>query len=512
MSRSSERPITLHTIDLIAIATSIVLLIVLALLLLGGAWCSDHECWFSTRPKVRTFSWSDQVIRASDRAFLLQFDRPMNHESVEKNLKLTVRDQPDVDDPLPGKVSWSGRRMAYTLDFSAPYGNQYRLELQGAKEQFQAQDEAGQEMEPFQADFQTPDRVLVYIGILGEERGRLVLFNLTEQRKELLTPERLIVTEFEPYADSRNILFSAVERAQTKGILEQKLYRVTTGLRPDGERLSSETVPGQVDLILDNADYQLLSFDLATDGGLIAVQRLNREDPTDSGLWVLRDDEDPVALQNPPGGVFEIAPDNQLIASAQGEGIALLSLEPGAEPLDFLPQFGQVVGFSPDGRQAALVDFNRENPEKQYVRSLYLVNNQGSQEEVFETQGSILGCQFTPNGEELYCLLSSRLDAANYTEQPYLALIDRVAKDVIPLTKLPPGQEVRWHLAPDGLVVVFDQVETDVNQVAEDSLKTDSSAAIVDSKLWALFPATQPGENPVLEELPLAGIRPQWLP
>ncbi|NEO83380.1 MAG: hypothetical protein F6J87_03845 [Spirulina sp. SIO3F2] len=512
MARSDSRSITIHTIDLMAIASSAVLLVLLSILLLGGAWCAGHQCWFDTRPQVRQFSWQNQVIRAQDEAFILEFDRPMNHESVEENLKITLPEQPAVEAPLPGKVSWSGRRLAYTLDFPAPYGNQYRLELEGAKEQFQGQDQTGQTLRPFIADFQTPDRVLVYIGVTGKERGRLVLYNLTQQTQDILTPETLVVTEFEPYSDGRRILFTAVERSQTKGILEQQLYRVTTGYRPAGEALNSKTIAGQVELLLDNVDYQLLKFDLSADGELVVMQRVKRDDPTDVGLWLLPEGEDPIALRNPPGGVFEIAPDNQLIASAQGEGIALLSLEPGADPLDFLGQFGMILGFSPDGRQAALVDFNREDPDRLYVRSLYLVNNQGKSEKIFDVEGSILGCQFTPTGQEIYCLLSRRLSETDYTEQPYLAFIDRITKDVTPLTKLPSGQEVRWHLAPDGLIAVFDQVETDLEFEGETVLKTDSSAAIVGSKLWVLFPSTQPETDPVLEELPLAGIRPQWLP
>ncbi|MEM8642433.1 MAG: hypothetical protein AAGG51_26990 [Cyanobacteria bacterium P01_G01_bin.54] len=512
MARSARRPITLHTIDLVSITTVLILLVLLSLLLLTGVWCSGHQCWFDTRPKVRTFTWQDQVIRAQDEAFLLEFDRPMNHQSVEANLQITVPDQPDAVDPLPGRVSWSGRRLAYTLDFPAPYGNHYRLELTGATEQFQGQDRQGQEMQPFTAAFQTPDRVLAYIGIVGEEQGRLVLFNLSQQTKEILTGTDLVVTEFEPYTDGRQILFTAVERSQTRGILEQKLYRVTTGLHPAGEAPSSTTVAGQVETVLDNRDYQLLKFDLSADGELIVVQRVSRDDPNDIGLWLLKKNQKPIALQNPPGGVFEIAPDNKLIASAQGEGIALLSLEPKADPIDFLGQFGMILGFSPDGRQAALVDFNRENPEQQYVRSLYLVNNQGGSEKVFDAEGSIVDCQFTPTGQELYCLLTRRLSDTDYTEQPYLAFIDRITQTVVPLTQFPPGQEVHWHIAPDGLIVVFDQLETALNTRSETVLKTDSSAAIVGGSLWVLFPATQADAEPVLEELPLAGIRPQWLP
>ena len=74
-------------------------------------------------PKVRDFSWQDQKIGFEDTAFILNFNRPMNHASVEKNLQ--------IEPPLPGKVSWAGRRMAYTVLKPVAYGNQYTVKLSG---------------------------------------------------------------------------------------------------------------------------------------------------------------------------------------------------------------------------------------------------------------------------------------------------------------------------------------------------------------------------------------------
>ncbi|MDY7032604.1 MAG: hypothetical protein SVY10_11950, partial [Thermodesulfobacteriota bacterium] len=44
------------------------------------------------------------------------------------------------------------------------------------------------------------DRVILYLGAEKNERGRLILYNLTQQKKRLLTPKDLVVLDFEPFS------------------------------------------------------------------------------------------------------------------------------------------------------------------------------------------------------------------------------------------------------------------------------------------------------------------------
>ncbi|NJL02298.1 MAG: Ig-like domain-containing protein [Spirulinaceae cyanobacterium SM2_1_0] len=500
----------LTPLDRVAILSVAGLSLVILLLVLSGSFCTSHRCLVSAAPRVREFSWRDRLVRADDVAFILKFSRPMDRESVEQNLAIAVPTKPDLDEPLPGKVSWAGRRLAYTLDFPAPYGNTYQLELAGAREQFARSQERGATVQPFQAEFRTPDRAFVYIGLDGDERGRLVLYNLTAQEKRVLTPPELIATEFKPYPDASQLLFSAVARAQAEeGILAQQLYRVATGIGAD----SPPDAPPE--LVLDNQDYQNLNFDLSPDGKTIVVQRINREDPSDFGLWTIAGDRPPVLLSDSAGGVFSIAPDNQTVATTKGEGIAVLPLDPEREPLDFLPDFGLILGFRRDGTAAVMVDFNRDDPEKLFTRSLYLVTNQGLQELLLDTTGSVLDCQFAPSGDQLYCLLTELLEGEEYAEQPYIAAIDTDAKQMIPLMTLPAYQDIHLSLAPDGLGLLFDQIETESDSSTETVLQTDSGAAIASGELWLLLTSAElptADANLALEQLPFNGFQPQWLP
>ncbi|MGK7957710.1 MAG: hypothetical protein AB4063_21030 [Crocosphaera sp.] len=473
-------------------------------LMIGDKLCGEN-CFLRKGPQVEKFTWEDETISSKDRAFILTFDRPMDKATVEKNLV--------IDPPLPGKISWAGRRLAYTVERPVPYGQTYTVQLSEARERFRENKQQGQEMEPFVGTFQSRDRALAYIGTQGEEQGRLVLYNITQQHKKMLTPPDLVVMNFEFYPQGDRLLFSAYEQGLgIDGLRQLKLYTVTTGVH-NGVEDSKNNPAGKIEEVLDNETYQNNQFDLSADGETIVIQRVNRENPADFDLWIVKEGEKAERLKI-TGGHFEITPDNQALAVARGEGIGILPLEPDSEPLDFLPKFGQLLDFSPTGNSAAMVDFNTDNANLRYTRSLFYVNNQGTQKELLNTQGSIVDCQFTPTGNQLYCLLTELLEGDEYREQPYFAKFDIKTGEVTPLAKLSDYRDIKISLSPDGLALLFDQVLTSDDPSLEDNLTNNSGQAIVGGKLWLLIPPinNNPDSQADLKELPLVGFRPQWLP
>ncbi|MGQ4649547.1 Ig-like domain-containing protein [Lyngbya aestuarii] len=490
----------LQPIDRVALAVMLVLSLLIGILLLSG----DHS-----RPRVRNFSWDNKQVGAQDTAFILTFNRPMNHASVEENLQISP--------PVPGKFSWAGRRMAYTPLSPVPYGNQYEVQLDGAKDQF-SQGSNGISIESFEASFRTRDRAFAYVGVEGEERGRLILYNLTQSQKTILTPQDLVVKEFKSYPEGEQILFSAsILGSQDQGLLAQQLYTVTTGLsfQSSAEKLVSSKTAGKIKLVLDSEEYNNLKFDLSADGQTIIVQRVNKQNAGDFGIWIIQADGNLRPLQNQPGGEFLIAPDSASVAVAQGQGVAILPLKSSTEPLDFLPKFGRVLSFANDGSAAAMVKFNND-----YTRSLFLVTNQGFQQELLRTTGSVISCQFAPAKTHLYCLLTQLIEGEEYREQPFLAAIDLKKTDdnttsfVKPLVVLPEQRDIQMDLSPDGLALLFDQKVTQAPS-AKDSLRTDEGQAIASGLLWLLplvdTTLSEPPTKLKPEQL-LPGFHPQWLP
>jgi hypothetical protein len=423
-------------LDRVALTVSLFLTIAILFLL----WQGDK-----TVPRVREFSWHNQEINATDRMFMITFSRPMNQASVESNLKITPK--------LSGKFSWAGRRMAFTLTEPIPYGQKFNLSLTNATDRFDQPDV----FLTFNSQFSSPDRAFVYIGTRGEEAGRLVLHNFTQNYHKILTPNYQIVTDFRIYPDRGHILYSAMPRQAQANILDQELFRVTTGI---GNNL------GQVELVLDNKEYQIFKFDLSGDGKKIVVQRLSRSVQGSYGLWQIVDDK-LTSLSQPPGGDFIIAPDHNSLAITQGEGVAILSLEEGAEPLDFLPKFGNILSFNQDGSQAAMIKFNKD-----FTRSLFLVNNQGKEQELITINGSFLDSKFSFNGNLLYVLLTRvEQTPTTYQEHPYLGVIDIVAQKFSKLLDLTGQREVTVSLAPDNQAVLLSSKQSPIYQFTPGALE-----------------------------------------
>jgi hypothetical protein len=437
-----------------------------------------------TAPKVRDFSWT-QPVGAEDTAFTLTFNRPMNWESVSQKLQISPE--------LPGKTSWSGRRLAYTLTQPVPYGQTFQLKLAsatGAK---------GGTVEPFTANFKSRDLSFAYLGVNGDEAGRVILYNQTQDKKTVLTPENLSVLRFKAYPKGDRLLFSATERTPSaSGMMSAKLYQVTTGLAPGHPA-------GKVDLILDNQDYQILKFDLATTGDRIVVERTAKNNMMDANLWQIRGNGKPEPLKTSGGGDFLIAPDGQTLVLAQGQGLALIALDDQAsdKPLDFLPKFGMVLNFAPDGSAASMLKFNTD-----FTRSLFLVTNQGTQKELLRTKGSILSSQFSPQRDAMYCLLNKLISENPYQEQPYIAKIDLKTAKVQELLTLPIQQNVKFSLAPDGSKLLFDQSSSAATANGQQPTGNQPMKNILS---LALSPAgsTTPLPAPKVQAV---GSDPQWLP
>ena len=490
MSESAQ-PRLAQLIDKLAIALIVLLSLIIGLLIWGGTACED-ECLFHAGAKVSSFSWDDKTIGGQDRAFILTFNRPMDRDSVEENLIISPS--------LPGKISWSGLRLAYTLDNPAPYGETYQIALAVARERFANQKQAGSEIQPFDAQFRSRDRALAYVGTEGEETGRLVLSNWTRSQTAILTPKNLTVFDFKPDPQGNFLLFSAADSSQgVEGISDLKLYKVST-------RLDSITENGlAVELVLDNQKYQNNKFDISQDGTTIVVQRLNRSNPKDYGLWKLVEGKSPQMFTNNQVGDFLITPDSQAVAVAQGEGIALLPLKEYAEPLDFLSRFGRVLDFTADGTGAAMINYNTDHEDLKYTQSLYYVNSQGVEKELLNTDGSIQNCQFDPTAEHLYCWLTELSKKEIYTEKPYLAQIDLKTGKINTLVTIPKYQESQVSLAPDGLGILFEQSLNKIYSGTPGEKK---------NSIWLAIPAGDLADTTIssIEQLPFIGFHPQWLP
>jgi hypothetical protein len=457
-------------------------------------WSGDR-----TLPQVRDFNWQNRQIGAEDTAFTLTFNRQIDRAAVEKKLL--------IKPPLPGKISWAGSRMAYTLINPAPYGNTYQVDLQGAREVLGKS--SGKEIVPFRGQFRTPDRMFAYISSAESERGRIVIYNFKTHKPLIVSPENLVVTDFKVDSYSQKIIFTATDtKTLANGqpaIASQQVYSVTTGIAPRNSDFNRQfTPPGKVELILDNWDYQNVKFDLSPDGNKVVVQRVNRKNPSDFALWVVSLDRSAPPSRLKQSGDFVITPDSSEVAAAVGQGVSIFPLAPTqGNNLDFLPKFGNVLSFAADGTAAAMVEYNSD-----YTKSLFVVTNQGIEQQIFKTSGSIWDAKFSPSKDIIYCLATElKTTNNNSQEEPFLTAIDIKTQKILMMTLLPIQQGIQMTLSPDGLAVMFDQIDggENTNQIVQ-----GKSNGI----LWLLPipPNIRELTTPIkAEQLPISGWHPRWL-
>ncbi|NJN76103.1 MAG: hypothetical protein HC796_07745 [Synechococcaceae cyanobacterium RL_1_2] len=256
-----------------------------------------------SRPQVENFSWHHQKIGQSDRSFTLTFDRLVAPTTVAKNLT--------IDPPMAGAITWQGRQMRYHLTEPPQYGQQAKLTVQKVTAQNPSNRKA---IIPFQGEFNTRDQALIYVGLEDDERGRLVLKNLTTKTTQILTPEDLTVTDFKVVKNGQQIIFSAFAFDPTS----ENLYMVNTGLGFQ-ETGDENLAPGRLFNLLMDGDYIQSRFVASDDGRRLVIYRQSRKDPDEAQLWAQIDGGawQPLGLDTQN---FKLSPDGTTIAFIEMRG------------------------------------------------------------------------------------------------------------------------------------------------------------------------------------------------
>lgn len=445
-----------------------------------------------TPNSVQHFSWEGKRISAMDKFFSLSFSQAIDPEFVSQHFS--------IEPPLPGKLSWVGKRFFYTLSDLPIYGQDYQVKIATTE---------NTPVEPFLSRFKTRDRAFAYIGTEGTDRGRLILYNLTLQEKSLLTPADLIVLSFDVYPEGDRLLFSAIPRgAANTTIGDQQLYTVTTGFNYAGEP-EEAIAAGQIRRILDAEKYTNGKFQLADNGRRIVIQRTNREDPRDRSLWVISGQAEPRAL-GIPADEFLLSPDAEIMAIAQQNKLSLVPLGRDGGAIRAKEEYSKLLAFSPDQtQQIALQTVDG-------INSIYVLKDQAEDRVLLRTLTPILECRFEPRrAEMLYCLkIDENESLGQKIEEPFLSAINLATGEETPLLALPNYRDVRLSVAADGLALIFDQVVT-ANPTRNSDLFTENGLAVEGGRLWLLtLPELGTGSNiqPSPPDALMPGYKPQWIP
>lgn len=446
---------------------------------------------------VTQYSWRNTNIGAQTQALTMTFNHPVDPDVMESGLV--------IDPPLTGKTIWQGRRWFYTLTDIPRYGTNYQLTLPLPA---MVRGPRGQD---FTSLITSRARALAYIGVAGEERGRLILYNITnpqQPQKIILTPKDLTVRQFQIYPQGDRLVFTATDPTRRGG--QQNIFTVTTGI--NNLNTQTKVLPGKLERLWEDQDYDNQRIALAANGSMLVIARENAQNPADSGLWVAPSGENPRPL-----GIraekFIVGPNGNFLAVGQEGGVGLIPLIPEAGAPHFLEAMEQALDFSADGKQLLL---SQQNPDFSHSLIVYDLQER-TQREVLRGPYPLISCRFDPRSQpRAYCLQADFIQREGEPVQPepYLAVINLTDGQARPLLALPNYPEVDLTVAPDGLGLMFDQVATGPTLGSHDLL-TNSQRSIVDGRVWLLpLPgdlATETDADPDPQEL-TAGFAPRWMP
>ncbi len=459
------------------------------------------------RLRVTDYSWQNSKIGAQDRVLRLSFNQPLRNQGiVQKSLT--------IDPPLQGQWSGQGRHFFYTLSELPRYGTNYQVKLEVDPAQV-----AGKKFDDFVTLLSTHDRAFVYIGVGGEERGRLILFNITNPQKPsktILTPKDLLVQQFQIYPQGDRLIFLAYDPNQRNPSLQ--VFSVTTGVKQNASQ--QEAIPGKIERLLSDANYDNLQLTLASNGQTLVWRRVNRQNKADSGLWVWPEGENPRPLgvnsQN-----FSLSAQGRWLAFSTGSamaiaeqwGVSVMPLEPKAGAFQFFAGYGQPLAFSPDETELMV-----SQPQTNYQTNLLTLSlKDGAPQASLPLKNPLLDCQIQPRQiQTLYCLQKDvvQREDGNAYEEPFLSVLDRNRQESRPLLTLPNYPDVKMSVAPDGLAILFDQVGT-APASSDHDLFTPSQQSITDGRVWLLELPDRLEEIATSEVIPqelAVGFAPQWMP
>ncbi len=446
---------------------------------------------------VVQYSWRNTNIGAQTQGLTMTFNHPVNQGTIEQGLS--------IDPPLLGKTSWQGRRWFYTLEEIPRYGTNYQLTLP-----LPAMVKGGTN-QTFTSVITSRARALVYIGVSNEERGRLILYDITnpqQPQKIILTPRDLTVRQFQIYPQGDRLIFTATD--PTRRNAQQNLFTVTTGIN----NLNTQTkiLPGKIERLLENQDYDNQRVALARNGQMLVLGRQNAQNPADAGLWVLPQGESPRPL-GLNAEQFIVGPNGDFLAVGQEGGVGLIPLNTEAGASQFLRGMDKALDFSPNGNELLLT---QQNEDLSYSLLIYDLKNR-TQREILRGAYPLLTCRFDPRSQSTaYCLKEDfvQREGEAVQSEPYLAVINLSNGQTLPLLALPNYPEVDLTIAPDGLALLFDQVAT-ATPVSPNDLLTSSKMSIVDGRVWLLPLPSNPNQeteaDPDPQEL-TPGYAPQWMP
>lgn len=458
------------------------LVVLITGLVLGG----DHTVPALTSTSIQR---TPVAVRTAQISFL--FNRPMDRASVASGFTMS----PSV----PGTFSWSGQRVVYTFSAPLAYDRQYTVAIHNAR------DADGKAMAPAELHFATTPRTLAYIGTEKDELRRVVLLQVQNGIRTILTPTDLQVTAIYPHPDGLHILFMAGHGDTIAKLTDsQELYSINR----DGSDLRK---------LADSTQYRNGTLSMSPDGSLLALERwpmdAARLAPGKQALWISgfpQTDWQPFWRQDASGPAFFTPDGASLLAWTLRDGFFLAPLVQNTGPTEILGTFMSAFGFSSTAARAVFTEYEADDLLHN-LNHIVVVESGGKRTLIAQNKGTIAEPVLTHAGDAVLYLLLRREDNTKPLPPFHLYASSLATDSSTQLTNDPAFSEESFSLSPDDQYVAFERYGAlDPQNIGADyrADHEQTTGIFADASLWLLDLHEQGA--PVY--LSTHGRSPVWLP
>ncbi len=430
---------------------------------------------------------------------VITFNRPMDRHSVEGGFEITPQ--------VSGKYSWSGRSFVFTPDETLQYDQHFEVKLSA-----NAVDEDGRHLsEDMRYVFNTPQLQFVYVGVDGDEAGRLVLSDFDGKERDILTPEGLHIDKFAVTNDRHEIYCLGYTEI------------VATNHRDELYTFNLQTK--EFHQLTDDANFLNKDFFLDPTGKHLLLSRVQVSPAgvylTKQEAWIASTSDNVFHkfLNGDAVGTTMFSPDGSYILYKNLDGnyeVAKVDAQDDKASV-FVGNYDDSYGFHPF---KPLLIFNRYDTTDLFSMNnfMFLFSGNGSVQKIdFQQPGLSRDTVFLPNGKGFVTIFSKKDEAFDDKDSFYPLRIfhvyyyDLERQTMEQLTSDMDFSEEGQAISPDSRYVLFQRYETFGPDVVIDPAYrsvTDSLGNVQSGgEIWRMDLQTEQ-----LVKLPMKGTDLEFLP
>lgn len=463
-------------------------MIVGLLMFIGWYWYQNQSS------EIIDFNYHQQTISSSQAELHFQFRTKVTPQSFKEGLQLN----PDRS----GEIRWEDEfNVFFTPHIPFPYGQRIKVTLANLRGD---QDELIEQS--YESFFDTLPYRLAYIGSIPEENRRLVIYQISSQHKQILTPKDWFVIDFLVHPHGKKIVFSATLRKDI-----EKTPKIHWSFLKQIYEIDLSTQ--QIQLLADHQNYlnYKMSFDYehnlllerahTNEEGIITEVEIWKKKPK-STTWEIF--EETLQLEPP----VLVSPTTPEVLITEQQTIYLYHRKSGKETL--LGNFDQSYGFTERGSHLLFSDASQHEERIKHNDLTVIDLVKRTRKNYLKNVGRLNIPQMNPRQTDIYFLLNKTSDSFEFNTPFHLYTLALQSGTYETITRNPNWSDEYFDLSQDGEMIILERLPANKGRNFGPELRETLEFPEIEIEGFHLW--TYEIRSKTLSDLSIEGRFAQWLP